>query len=92
MGTDVATLEGLAVNGEREVNCVNAANGDDGAERALVEGCQHDGQQNLLEAADEPEIFGDCFEVRPDKVDGGGEGIVSHPFRFDHFFFGFEEK
>ena len=63
MGTDVFSFVGLTVNGDGEVDGVYCAYGDDGVFWGAVEDGEHKCEHYFFDAAHEPEVLGDCFEV-----------------------------
>ena len=79
MHTEVAALQGLAVNTHAEIGTVHAAYCDNSVEGLVVKDCDHEGEQNLFKAADEPKIFGKGFVVGADEVGDRWEGVVAHP-------------
>ena len=68
MHTEVAALQRLAVNTHTEIGTVHAAYSDNGVEGLVVKDCDHEGEQNLFEAADEPKIFGESLVIGTDEV------------------------
>ena len=68
MHTEVAALQGLAVNTHAEIGTVHAAYCDNSVKGLIVEDCDHEGEQNLFEAADEPKIFSESLVIGTDEV------------------------
>lgn len=61
-------------------------------QRIFIEDSDHHGQQDLLDAADKPEILGDGLEVGSKQIYCSSEGVIPHPLRLYHFFLSLQEQ
>ena len=71
---------------------MNRRDSNNRIKRLFIVDSDNKSDEDLLQAAEEPKVLGDAFVVCPDEIDSGSEGVVSHPLRLYHLFFGLKHQ
>lgn len=86
----VPFLERLTINCETDEGALNRRNSQNSIIAVIIENSYHQGDQNLLEAAKEPEILRDALVVGSDEIYWSCVGAISHPLRLNSFLLHFQ--